>query len=97
MSMPRKIFPANVVGPEIRKARGRLGLSQEQLAGRCQLAGWDVSRSTLGQIEIRLRYVTDEELLVLATILNVSTEALYPEPARRRVREKVLKPVRRKS
>ena len=68
--MPRKKYPANVVGSQIRKVRGRLGLTQEQLAAQCQLAGLDISRSTLGQIEARLRYVSDEELIVLASLLG---------------------------
>jgi transcriptional regulator with XRE-family HTH domain len=56
-----------------RKARYQLSLSQEQLAARCQLLGLDISRSTLAQIEIRLRFVSDEELLVLASVLGVVT------------------------
>src|SRR5437867_2020772 len=35
-SMPRKKFPANVVGSQIRKARYQLGLTQEKFAARCQ-------------------------------------------------------------
>ena len=77
-AMPRKIFPANVVGPQIRKQRARLGLSQEQLAALCQLAGLDISRSTLAQIEIRFRYITDTELLVIAAILGLLVDDLYP-------------------
>jgi len=90
--MPRKKYPANVVGPQIRKARGRLGLTQEQLAAHCQLAGLDISRSSLGQIEARLRYVTDEELIVLASLLGVTTEQLYPEELLKRYRGKKISP-----
>lgn len=82
--MPRKKYPVNVVGPTIRKLRGKLGLTQEALAGRCQLAGLDISRSTMGQIEARLRYVTDEELFVLASQLGVSADELYPEEVLKR-------------
>ena len=89
--MPRKHYPANVVGPQIRKLRGKLGLTQEQLAANCQLAGLDISRSTLGQIEARLRYVTDEELLVMAALLGVALEAFYPEELLKRYRGKKLK------
>ena len=92
--MPRKIFPANVVGPQIRKTRYQLGLSQEQLAARCQLAGLDISRATLAQIEIRFRYVSDLELLILASILNVSTDDLYPAELKKRLRSKLSKPTR---
>jgi transcriptional regulator with XRE-family HTH domain len=89
--MPRKQYPANIVGPQIRKARYQLGLSQEQLATRCQLAGLDISRSTLGQIEIRVRFVSDEELLILASVLNTSTDALYPTEFTKRFRRRHLK------
>ncbi len=90
--MPRKTFPANVVGPKIRKARGKLGFTQEEFAGRCQLAGLDISRSTLGQIEARLRYVSDEELIVLASLLGVSVDHLYPGELTKRLRGKTIKP-----
>jgi transcriptional regulator with XRE-family HTH domain len=95
--MPRKQYPANAVGPQIRKVRGKLGLTQEQLATNCQLAGLDISRSTLGQIESRLRYVTDEELMVVASLLGVALEALYPEELLKRYRDKKLKPKSEKS
>ncbi len=89
--MPRKQYPANVVGLQIRKLRGKLSLTQEQLAANFQLAGLDISRSTLGQIESRLRYVTDEELMVMAALLGVVMESLYPEELLKRYRGKKLK------
>ena len=89
--MPRKKYPANVVGPQVRKVRTKLGLTQEQFAGRCQLEGFHISRSTLGQIEARLRYISDEELLVIASLLGVTTDQLYPEEMLRRYRGKKLK------
>lgn len=90
--MPRRKYPANVVGPEIRKARKKLGMTQDNFAAHCQLAGLDISRSTLGQIEARLRYVSDEELIVLASLLDVSVNQLYPEEVLKRHRGKKLKP-----
>ena len=95
--MPRKKYPANVVGPQIRKVRGKLGLTQERLAAQCQLAGLDISRSTLGQIEARLRYVTDEELIVLASLLGLTADQLYPEEILKRHRGKKPKPKSGKS
>jgi transcriptional regulator with XRE-family HTH domain len=95
--MPRKKYPANVVGPQIRKVRGKLGLTQEGFAASCQLAGLDISRSTLGQIEARLRYVSDEELMVLASLLGVTVDHLYPEDVLKRYRGKKLKPKSGKS
>jgi transcriptional regulator with XRE-family HTH domain len=86
--MPRTKLLANVVGPNLRTVRKTLGLTQEELAARCQLIGWDVSRSSLAQIESRIRYVSDEELLILATILGVSTDSLYPAELVKRLRKK---------
>jgi transcriptional regulator with XRE-family HTH domain len=89
--MPRKKYPANVVGSQIRKVRGRLGLTQEQLSAHCQLSGLDISRSSVGQIESRLRYVTDEELIVLASLLGVTADQLYPEEILKRYRRRKIK------
>jgi transcriptional regulator with XRE-family HTH domain len=90
--MPRKQFPANVIGPQIRKARKKLGLTQDAFAAHCQLADLDISRSTVGQIEARLRYVSDEELIVLASLLGVAADDLYPEEMLKRLQNKALKP-----
>jgi transcriptional regulator with XRE-family HTH domain len=81
--MPRKKFPANVVGPQVRRRRYEKRYSQEALAARCQLAGLDISRSTLAQIEIRFRYVSDEELFILAKVLHVAPNDLYPAEMRK--------------
>jgi transcriptional regulator with XRE-family HTH domain len=89
--MPRKQFPANIVGPQIRKARYQLGLSQEQLATRCQLLGLDISRSTLAQIEIRVRFVSDAEMLVFSLVLDVPTEDLFPAAMRQRLGKRLSK------
>jgi transcriptional regulator with XRE-family HTH domain len=75
--MAQTKIPANVVGPQIRRLRNRLGLTQEQLASRCQIKGLDISRATLSQIEARLRCVRDKELFLLASVLGVKTDDLY--------------------
>ena len=76
--MARKKQPANVVGKEVQKRRYQLGLTQEQFATHCQLHGLNISRGTISQIEARLRCVTDSELFLLASVLGISTEDLYP-------------------
>ena len=95
--MPRKKYPANIVGPKIHKARLKLGLTQESFAAHCQLAGLDISRSTLGQIEARLRYVSDEEMIVIASLLGVATDALYPDDTIRRLRSLKVRPISKKA
>ena len=87
--MARKIKPANVVGKEIQKRRYEMNLTQEQFATRCQLHGLDISRGTVSQIEAQIRCVSDSELFLLASVLGVSTESLYPASFKRAKRPKV--------
>jgi transcriptional regulator with XRE-family HTH domain len=68
----------NIVGPQVRKLRCQQGPKQEDLAARCGVLGWDLSRGTLSKIEAQLRCVTDAELEVLAKALRVEIAALYP-------------------
>jgi transcriptional regulator with XRE-family HTH domain len=76
--MAKTKTPANDVGKKIQKRRKELGLTQEAFAARCQLHGFDISRGTISQIEARLRGVRDRELKLLAEILQVSTDSLFP-------------------
>ena len=68
----------NLVGPQVRRARSRLDLTQESLAAKLQLAGWDVSRASLAKIEAQLRWVADAELYLLADVLGVAMADLFP-------------------
>jgi transcriptional regulator with XRE-family HTH domain len=68
----------NIVGPQVRKVRDQQNMTQEALAARCGVLGWDLSRGTLSKIEAQLRCVTDSELRVLADALKVSLDDLYP-------------------
>ena len=71
-------MPTNITGRQIAKVRTQKGLSQDGLAGRCQRAGWDISRGTLAKIEAGVRCVPDSELLLLAKALEVSVAELFP-------------------
>jgi transcriptional regulator with XRE-family HTH domain len=68
----------NVVGPQIRRLRCVLNLTQEQFAARCGVFGWRLSRSTLAKIESQVRSVFDAELFVLAKVLRKEIKDLYP-------------------
>lgn len=74
--MPR---PKNIVGPQVRQFRDRRGWSQAVFAGKCQIAGWDISRSIVAAIEGRVRWVGDFELVMLAKILRVNPIDLLPK------------------
>lgn len=68
----------NVVGPQIRRLRSALNLTQEEFAARCGVLGWRLSRSTLAKIESQVRSVFDAELFVLAKALRTEIKDLYP-------------------
>lgn len=68
----------NVVGPQIRKLRNQRGWTQEFLAQKLQLAGWDVSRTSLAKLESKLRWVSDCELLFFAKVFSVELKDLFP-------------------
>lgn len=74
----------NVVGPQVRKLRYQRNITQESLAARCGILGWDLSRATLSKIEAQLRCVTDAELDILAKALKVEISELFVSGVRRK-------------
>lgn len=68
----------NVIGPQVRAIRMKQNLTQEELAAKCNVIGWNVSRSTLAKIESCRRQATDEQVVFLAKALGVRIEKLYP-------------------
>jgi transcriptional regulator with XRE-family HTH domain len=74
----------NVVGPSVRKLRYQQNITQEALAARCGVLGWDLSRATLSKIEAQLRCVTDTELELLAKALKVEITELFASRTSRR-------------
>ena len=69
----------NLSGKSVRKFRDQMGLSQEELAAKCQMAGWDIGRGVIAKIETGTRCVADIELVKLAKILGVKVQDLVPE------------------
>ena len=68
----------NLVGPQVRRLRLGAGLSQEALAAKLQLAGWDLSRGGLSKVEAGLRGVNDAEVWMLARVLSCPLADLFP-------------------
>ena len=71
----------NLVGPRVRKCRGELGLTQDQLAARLQLAGLDhFDRVAVAKLESQIRSVQDYEVIVLARVLRMEAGDLLAIP-----------------
>ncbi len=67
----------NQIGPQVRRLRESQHLTQDALAARCNVLGWNISRGTLAKIEAQVRRITDIEVALLAKALKVSIEELY--------------------
>ena len=63
----------NVAGPNVRAAREKNNLSQEQLAAKIQLAGLNITQKAISRMETGDRVIADYELTYLASALKVST------------------------
>ena len=72
----KKKQPRNLVGPQIRRIRSQQGLTQEELAAKCQVLGHDISRSTLAKIEAQIRCATDYDIVAVAKALKVEVTKL---------------------
>lgn len=66
----------NISGDQVKEARLRLRLSQQQLAARMQTEGVPIEQDALSRIESGDRLVQDFELKALAKSLRVSVEWL---------------------
>ena len=67
----------NIVGEKVKVHRGSFGWTQEQFVAKCNLIGWNISRSTLAKIESKVRRVTDIEVQLLARALKINVELLF--------------------
>jgi len=70
--------PLNLIGLQVKKWRTKKGWTQETLAAKLQLRGWNVSRDSLASLELCRRRVPDCEILFLARVLGVKLEDLFP-------------------
>ena len=62
----------NICGEQVRIAREKAGLSQEQLAARVQLRGHSLTQKAISRMESGSRVVPDFEIPLLAAALGVS-------------------------
>jgi transcriptional regulator with XRE-family HTH domain len=69
----------NVVGKYIKEIRERQALTQEQLAIRIEMAGWQVDRFIVSKIERGDRQVSDIEAQLIAKALKVSVSQWFGE------------------
>ena len=76
----------NFIGPQVRKFREAKGWTQDDLAVKVQLFGWDTSRISITRLENQERRAPDVELFVFASVLGVSTDELFPPNLRKQIK-----------
>lgn len=69
----------NLVGPKVKELRIRKKLTQKNLAIQLQLLGYEFNELTILRIEQQTRFVSDMELLALATFFEIDIKELYPK------------------
>jgi len=69
----------NIIGPQVKSIREQQALTQDQLAAKCNLLEWNISRSTLAKIESQVRRVIDIEVLLLAQALGITPNELFAQ------------------
>lgn len=69
----------NIIGARMRTIRCEKNWTQADLARKCQLKGFDISRTGISQIESLFRGVTDHEMVLIARALRVPLTELVPK------------------
>ena len=64
-------------GARIRELRNAVHLTQEQVAAKLQLRGFDMSRSVYSQIECGIRNIRVDELMALREIFGVTYDDFF--------------------
>lgn len=82
----------NAVGRNIRRVRDAKAMTQQSLASRVALLGYNMPRATLAKIEAEIRGVSDVELFVIAHALRVPVAELYPKGLLEKIRDGKIAP-----
>ena len=67
----------NIIGPQIRGAGKRGGVSQKQLSDRLELLAVYTCRGSISRIETGRRAVTDIEIDAISRVLDVPLDTLF--------------------
>jgi transcriptional regulator with XRE-family HTH domain len=71
-------YRVNLIGPNVAKLRHQKGWTQDLLAARIQLSGYDITRQMIANIESRRSSISDCRIVMFAHVFNVGIGALFP-------------------
>jgi transcriptional regulator with XRE-family HTH domain len=75
MAVTKKL---NLIGPTIRDMRMKRKWTQEYLAEKLRSLGWNISRTSLAQMEATHKRITDCDVLFLACALEANMADCFP-------------------
>ncbi len=67
----------NIIGPQIKAARIKAGMSQKQLSEKLELMAVYTCRGSISRIENGKRAITDIEIDAISKVLGVSLNELF--------------------
>ena len=67
----------NIIGENLKRVRTKKKLTQQDVAVKLQLMGFEYDRITVSRIENGLRFVPDYEVKQLSKALEISVGELY--------------------
>ncbi|MBQ7986518.1 MAG: helix-turn-helix transcriptional regulator [Clostridia bacterium] len=65
------------IGNSIRKIRETMGMTQEMLSTKLQLAGCDITRSAVAKIEVGQRHLYPDEIILIKEILGTDFDSIF--------------------
>lgn len=65
------------IGNNIRKIRESIGMTQEMLSTKLQLAGCDITRSAVAKIEVGQRHLYPDEIILIKEILGTDFDSVF--------------------
>lgn len=65
------------VGNNIRKIRESIGMTQEKLSTKLQLAGCDITRSAVAKIEVGQRHLYPDEIVLIKEIFGTDFDSIF--------------------
>lgn len=66
----------NICGKKIAAMRKEMKISQRILADKLQLSGLDIDKNAVQRIECGKRFVTDIELVAIASVFRITVDEL---------------------
>ncbi|MBR5809460.1 MAG: helix-turn-helix transcriptional regulator [Clostridia bacterium] len=65
------------IGNNIRKIRESMGMTQEMLSTKLQLAGCDITRSAVAKIEVGQRHLYPDEIILIKEVLGTEFDSIF--------------------